>query len=299
VDALPADKLIFYSEAHNLKQELELILKNSSLQPAGGSFSKSQIETFATNYLGLNFEKDVLSWMDGPYTFSVYRNEGSVIPGIVFIVDASASLEAARTFVSSIGSKISLAAAALSPQIPFLQDALYIGTVDAGDGSLSTLGFDFSKIPVSDLPVSIIPPSLLKESLSLYYGVLGNRFIFSTYREFPQVYEKGASLAASTKFQTFSQRLGGAQGEISYFDVDEALKFLESFITLVQDITAQGGVQSLGEVTEQTSSLQTPSFQTFVDEVRPYLSPLQGFLFQVTAKDYDFEIKGFVGVGAE
>ncbi|MBI2453081.1 DUF3352 domain-containing protein [Candidatus Peregrinibacteria bacterium] len=283
VKKMPASDLIFYNEGKNFKSELELILKsqnstNATSLPQVSPLSLESIDKFFEAWMKMDFEKDILSFLNGPYLFGFSRNEKSVLPGISFLVDASSDVPKAQAFLSALKAQLVSGINVLTFQFSFLAPALTLGEMSVKDDTLQVLSLDLSKIssPEQFLPKSF-PPILLNEKLTIIFGLLDNTFVFSTYSKFGEEYLK-ASLSDSPEFREVFSKIDGGKGEIAYAHISEAKLYIDQFVDLLSYFAPSQDIKSQYE------------------KFRMYLLPLKSVVAQTESSEYDMTVQGFLGI---
>lgn len=105
IENIPGDSIIFYSSgfdlADNLKRQLSFLSQNT------GQDIEQKLGTMLQDTVGIDLEEDLYSWMRQGYALTVHSNEGSIIPGITLLVDASEVPDIAKEVVTKLDGQMS------------------------------------------------------------------------------------------------------------------------------------------------------------------------------------------------
>lgn len=286
VKDISAQNLIFYNEGVDLKSEFESAVSQWEKE-SSGKFSYERFKQSFQQWMKLDFEKDVLSWTSNPYLFSVYRNDQSVIPGFLFIADASANMESAQNVAKTFALQISSVLNLIKLQYPFLSSAMEAGEMKVKDSNVNVVTLDFNKLQNASqldqqnvLPFPV-PDFLKNEKVVLTFGVIGKHFVVSTYKDLSKVYEL-PSISDDLEYKKVRSLIDMDSGDVVYVRIPEAVSYIDYMVKFFASLAGE----------------RAQNIETSYNELRPYLLPLQNFFFVTSASDYDMNMEGFVRVGS-
>ena len=101
---LPGKNLVVYSESNGLNKVYDLE-KQLLLTTDDDKKSFDAYLTLIKQYIGLDLEQDVISWMDKGFALEVQRNEG-IVPGISLYIDANSNPDKAKAFAKVIDTAV-------------------------------------------------------------------------------------------------------------------------------------------------------------------------------------------------
>ncbi|MBI2463665.1 DUF3352 domain-containing protein [Candidatus Peregrinibacteria bacterium] len=283
---ISGQNLIFYNEGADLKRDFEVAALQWEKE-SSGKFSYANFKQSFQQWMKLDFDKDVLSWASNPYLFAAYQNDQSVIPGFVFIADASDNVESAQNVAKTFGLQISSVLNLVKLQYPFLSSAMEVGEMKVKNESVNVVTLDFNKLQNTSqsgeqnvLPFPV-PEFLKNEKVVLTFGVVGKHFVVSTYKDFPKVYESPV-LSADKEYSQIQSLVDADSGEVVYVRILEAVNYIDYMVKFFESLAGE----------------RAQNIETSYNELRPYLLPLQSFFFVTNASDYSVNMEGFVRVGS-
>ncbi len=73
--------------------------------------------------------------------------------------------------------------------------------------------------------------------IEMYYGVIGDAFVFGFSNDFASSYDSGSSLADSSRFQSAKEHLNGVYGpEVAFVDMVEVVEYADGFVDFMTEI---------------------------------------------------------------
>ncbi len=167
---VPSEDLMLYVESFGFQQSLTA----GKLTGADGfkNFAKT-----VQNYLGMNLEDEILSFMDKGFVISLNKNGDAILPGISLLIDVGSDKENATKFITKIDAQISGFMTILSAALP---GAVTKDKVEINGTSFDSLTIDFSKMPASTGTVSTVAEALKNSPVKLSYGIIGDKLLITT-----------------------------------------------------------------------------------------------------------------------
>jgi len=274
---VPENGLIFYTESANFLNALRM---ESQAQTDG--FAK--LSSTVNQYLGMDFEKDILTFLDKSIAFSLHSQGETFIPALNLVIDVSSNTKGAEEFVNKINTQIDGVIALMNMQFAQYAGILIKDTIDKDGNSLQHLKIDFSKVPDEVYSAfSQIPTSLKNNVLNLSYGVLKDNLLFiSTANSFDLTEE---TLSQNSTFKNLQNKID---------DYDDGLMFLEfkNLIPLVDKLIELNN-QITGEVTVENDNLTYDLFKR-------YTETFEGIIFGTKINSpYEMEVAGFIQIRNE
>jgi len=258
---IPGEKLIMYSESSGLKNIIELQLK--ALE--NDKTAKENFEQFKDTIkqsVGLDFDNDILSWMDKGFAFVVQQNK-NFIPAISAYIDASSKPRAAKKVLKLIDAGMQQAVESILKNAPKELDVTKIikkDSVKLGNSNINRVSFDITTLSDETLLEAGLPSGIFIEPLEIYYGLTDkNYFLFSTYTGLDKDYTKTASVAKNPKIKEAQKYIKGYDYQISYISIDELTGYMDNFFGFLQLVN--------GPISKDVSA----SFE----KVKKYIAPIQ------------------------
>lgn len=163
-----SENLMIYAESYGLQQA---VVQAKDLNEGLGAF-----ETTVRNYLGMDLEDEILSFMDKGYVIALHKNGEAVFPGISLYFDISSDVENAEKFLEKIDGQLSGLLGILELALP--------GAVSKTVSEIAGTEFDTIKIDLTSLPRttnSPLPTVITSSPITLSYGIIEDRLLITTY----------------------------------------------------------------------------------------------------------------------
>lgn len=270
---LPGKGLYLYLEGFNLKQKIKQFEKNlEASNPEGLEVYTEQVSQLKT-LIGLDLEKDVLTWLDKSIAISIQETQ-SFIPGISLAIDVSSNPDGAGKLVDTLDSFISIALLSLQEYAEAIQKE----EVQIGNSK-------FTKITIlpENLPLEIqeegnfIVP--IFANLTLSYGITDNNtMIFTTYSNFSEDFEK-ETIAKNINYKQISQKINKKGQGLLYFSP-------EIFIN---------HVRTIAEISQKFKSISASDQET-IEALSKFFTPLTGLVFTNLAHEDSYEAQGYLKI---
>jgi len=135
----------------------------------------------------LDFEGDVLKFLNRGYALGLYDN-GSILPGILLIADASSKPDAAKKVVESLNNQVISIVDGLAASYASDEDSSAVASrkklvIDEGVGYMVEIDF------------GLILTAVQSEKFTFSFGLTGdNLFFISTYKDFADVFQLDLSV---------------------------------------------------------------------------------------------------------
>lgn len=259
---VPADHLLGYFESYGLKQSLEVA---SALD--GDEDSMKSISDTVRSYLGMDFEEDILSFLDKGYAVAFHANGEGLFPGVSIFVDASSNTDGAQQLLDKVDGQISGLLAVFEQSLPgaFAKD-----TIEVGDDTLNRVKVDLSAVPRSEN--SPLPASLTEGPIQFVYGMLGDRLLIST----ASVWEEDSSdmISDSELYTSLDSRLEDVDQGLILVDAQELADFAANLRALREQLDLQ--------VSDSAMSLED------------FLKGFEGAMAQSHSNAYDSLFSGYL-----
>lgn len=233
---IPGDKLIMYSEAYGMKDAFDIQMQAFATDEE----SMEEFEEFKSMIkatVGLDFDDDILSWMDKGFAF-VWQHNESIIPAISIYIDASTNPEAAQKVLDLIDAGMEQGVAAMLEDAPEELDATNIlrkDTVMLGDSKIDRVVFDVSNLSDEELLEAGLPSGVFVEPFKIYYGITDeNYFLFSTYTGLDEDYSVTVTVAENEVIKESQKYLKGYEYQLSYISIEETMNYVENFIGFME-----------------------------------------------------------------
>lgn len=260
-EEVPADGLMAYFESYGLQQTFQ------QADALGDDTSTLEsLRTTIREYFGMDFDEDILSFLDKGYAIALHQNAAGVMPGITIYVDVSSNTDGAEEFVNKLDGQLAGLMMVLEAALP---GAASKDTVAWGDETFSRISIDLNAIPRSE--ESPLPTAVTESAIELVYGVEGDRLVISTATDWNA---EGSSVAESELYQKLNQEMGEVSQGLILLDAEG----LKEFTATLRALREQLGLQV------SDSALQ---FEDFLDgflgaaarsETKAYESHFGGFL---------------------
>ncbi|MBU1992389.1 MAG: hypothetical protein ABH856_02880 [Patescibacteria group bacterium] len=220
----------------------------------------------------LSFEKNLLSFLGEGYAFSFHDN-GSLLPGVVMLFDASSDPKSASEVVESLRSRTETIVKSLQFS--------YEGGEEAAKAVASKrkLKIDGGEGYIMEIDFGLLLSSVSSEKFVFAFGMTGdNKFYLSTYKNFVESYGKRA-LTKNAEFMNLVDKIDTSDSSVlSYI----AFKPFSGFFTRLYDYR------------EDVEALIGENSLDLYDKYGNYLNPLKNGLFSVKKEGQEVFVNGFV-----
>lgn len=270
-ESIPADNLAFYQESGALSAFFQLwISKYAEKLGASQELTEEQIELMLTQYLAMDYQDELMTFLDRAYAVAVHRNGASLIPGISFVIDASSDDDAARDLIDRLDAQVD------SLVLLFAMDeasemALTKTEAEIQGGEFHVVNVDLEAMGIAGSGSGMIfsvPEEVELTNVSLLYGVTDDDFlVISTYEGW-EVADIGVSV---------TDGLDGYDEMVFYLDFSELAAYLGIWENLQDSLSS--GLESVVATVEET-------------DWEDLLGVLDDLAFGVKAGDDWIEMKG-------
>lgn len=257
---VPAENLMFYVESYGLKQTLT---QSAGVKDSDG-FKK--FASTVQNYLGMNLEDEILSFMDKGYAIAVSANADTLFPGVSLFIDTGSDEKNAETFISKVDAQIGAFMTILSAALP---GAVSKEQVQIMGKNFNSLVIDFNKIPRTGS--GPLPDILTAKPIRLSYGVLDKRILITT-----------ADTWSSGKFTS-------VEDSDLYSKLTPKLKDVDQGLVLV-DLEKIGNFAGMLKALREQLGLSVN--QNF--DLQKALEGFAGVILSSRSKSYDSKVEGFL-----
>lgn len=233
---IPGENIILYSEAYGMKDAFDI-------QMQAFAYDEESMEDFERfkalikGTVGLDFDEDMLSWMDKGFAMVVQPNK-SIIPGISFYVDAQSDPESAQKVLDVIDAGMTQAVESMKQNMPKELDAdtiLRKDTVRLGDSDVNRVSFDVSTLSEEELLNAGLPSGVFIEPIEIYYGLTDQEyFLFSTYTGLDTKYETAVRISEDEHIKEAQAYLKDYPYQISYISIEETIKYVKNFVSFIE-----------------------------------------------------------------
>ncbi len=255
----PSESLMFYAESYGFKQSLT----SGNLTDSEGFKNASRT---IQNYLGMNLESEILSFMDKGFVISVNKNGEAILPGISILFDVSSDMENATKFVTKIDAQIAGFMTILSSALP---GAVSKDKVQINDVDFDSLTVDLSKIPGTGS--GSIPSALTSSPIQLSYGIFDDKLLITTSSTWDD--KKFVSIDDSELYKEISPKLEKSAEGLLLVNIEEIADFAGTLVSLREQ---------LGLPVDSDFDLQNAlnGFYALIasSETKSYEANLEGFL---------------------
>ncbi len=175
---VPATDLMAYYEAYGLQQMAEYV------DEAGGSNLFDTLSTFFRSYFGMDFDDEILSFMNKGYVFALHKNGEGLMPGITIYSDVSGDMDNAQEFMAQLDTQVD--------GLTMVLDAALPGAVLRGKTTVNGYELDSLEIDLSQLErdgESPLPAVVTSSVIQLVFGLMDDRLLITT----AQAWENGGS----------------------------------------------------------------------------------------------------------
>lgn len=260
-EEIPAEGLMAYFESYGLQQTFE------QADALGDDTSTlSGLRDLVRSYFAMDFDEDILVFLDRGYALSLHQNGEGVVPGLTVYVDISSAPDQAQRFVDKLDAQVSGLLMIFEGAMP---EAVSKDTVEWNGSALHRLSFDLNALPRNE--ASPLPALVTTSMIQLVYGIQDDRLIVSTASD----WDLGeGSVAESDLYETLSSSLDG----------------LEEGLILLDAQGVQNFVASLRVLREQLNLQVSESAEQFED----FLDGFLGAMAQSETKAYESHFGGYL-----
>jgi len=238
---LPGKDLMIYAESYGLKALIDLELKMILTQKGDKEDFEDMKKTIKKS-VGLDFDNDILSWMDKSYVFVLQRNEG-LMPGLSLYIDASSDPEGAKKTAEVINAGFTqLHDVVLNQGDPMLEKIVKLEPVKMQntDDELTRFSIDLTQLTDEEKLEAGMSEGLFNAPMEVYYGVTkDNLFVFSIYTGLDKELGSENTVAANEKIKESMTYLKDYPYQLSYVSIDEVVLYVDKFIELMTVIQGE------------------------------------------------------------
>lgn len=232
---VPSDHLMGYMESFGLKQTFD---QANNLGDETGALE--ELEVFFRDFFAMDFEEEVLAFMDKGYSISLHQNGAGVVPGISFLMDVSSDRASAEEFVAQMDLQVDGLQVLLESILP---GAVTKETVSIRDSEMSVLRVDLAAIEGSSEGLyGPLPAGLTENSIQLFYGLMGDRLLLSTANVWERL--EWTSIEDSELYAELSTKLDDVEDGLVLVDAKGISSFIASLQSLRQELTLDVSVEA-------------------------------------------------------
>ena len=286
VDLVPGEGMMFYSEGKNLAMSLEMSMKTISAVTGSYEELKEQVKAM-TN---LDLEEDILSWMDKAYAMALQRAEGSLIPAMTVIADASSNLEAAQKVMTILEVSLTALKAGFQFEMEGTEGMFAQSKKEMQGGTLEVFTVVLDEAMKLNETAALLAPYVpeVDKLWSLYYGVVGNNLLLSSYGKFAEEY--GVKPFSATEAYKKAISRVSSKGQFVYMSFSEVWEMVSDYI----DFAARANDEEGDEMDAVTMAI----FEAQYAQIEQYLTPFKYLVMVSKVEDYEMEFDGFLEMGA-
>jgi hypothetical protein len=254
-EKLPAVAPFFYSEGYNFGQSyqqfMELAVQDDELRQGMDEMEQ------ALAGLGLDFQRDILTFLDRGYAFVLEDND-SVFPALGFYLDTTGNVAGAEKVFALLNGAVEELWTDVKAENPELTMLLKHEELDPGRLWRFTLN--------PDLLLSGQDPALVKklsgQKIEFYYGILSDQTaVLALKPGLPESFARPPRVADSEEFRRALKYLNGAENGITYLAPAQMFVYFDRLVELAKT----GGLPEA----------QLAEYET----VKSYLRPLKSIVF--------------------
>jgi hypothetical protein len=225
IEEIPVDGLMAYLESYGLEQTF------TQADALGDSAAGlEQVNLLVQNYFGMDFEEEILSFMDQGFVFALHQNGEGVIPGLTIMFDVSSDPENADSFVTKLDGQISGLQIIFEQSLP---GAIARSNVEVMGESIQMIELDLSAIPQEE-GHGPLPASVTSSEIQLMYGVVEDRLIISTASVWNDA--DGEKIADSDIYLSLKDELGDVNQGLALIDPKGISEFLDNVTALREQL---------------------------------------------------------------
>ncbi|MFT7183751.1 MAG: hypothetical protein ACI9QC_000073 [Oceanicoccus sp.] len=225
ISEVPADGLMAYVESYGLEQTF------TQANALGDSVEGlDELSAMVQNYFGMDFEEEILSFMDKGFVMSLHQNGNGVIPGLTFMFDVSSDSENAEAFLTKLDGQISGLQIVFDQSLP---GVIQRSSIDLMGEKIQLIELDLSAIPQGE-GTGPLPASVTSSEVQLLFGVVEDRLIISTASVWG---EEGTEMIADSElYLSLKDELGDVDQGLALLAPQGVSEFLESITSLREQL---------------------------------------------------------------
>ena len=273
---VPADNLILYDESGKLSGFFDLWMQRSG-QDVSAAYDP--IDAVTTEYFSLDFEDEILTFLDKGYAVAMHDNGSASMPAISLIVDISGDADSAEEFVTRIDAQVDSLVMMMQYDETGTWDSLSKTETSVLDGEFYVVSMYMDALAgVYEAYVGGSAPTE-GDVFTLVYGITADDLlIISTYDGW-ELFDGEDSVADLPDFAEGMSEMKGYDDTVLYVDIEE----IAEYFGLVQSYATSSVMLEEGATSEATGSA-----------LEDYLEELESALFGVKADRYKVWMKGIV-----
>lgn len=229
LDEVPMEGLMAYLESYGLEQTFAQAEK---LGDDGAGIE--QVGALIQNYFGMDFQEEILSFMDKGFVLAVHQNGEGVIPGLTILFDVSSDPENAETFLTKLDGQLSGLQIAFDQSLP---GAITRSSVDVMGADMTKIAIDLSAIP-QEAGGGPLPAAVTSSEIQLVFGIVNDRMIISTATAWE---DEGDSVGDSELYNELKDELGDVNQGLVLLDPQGISEFLGSVRALREQLGLDNG----------------------------------------------------------
>jgi len=233
-EEVPSDGLMAYFESYGLEQTL---MQAEALGDESGSLA--ELSSFSQSYLGMDFEEEILSFLDRGYSIALHKNGNGVIPGISIFVDVSSDKEGAEKLLATLDGQISGLLLVLETALP---GAVSKGTTMVNGNSFNILEIDLSSLPRTDDSSSPLPAAVTSSPIQLAYGLMDDRLLITTAETWSV---EGETISDSALYKSLGSKIDGVDEGLVLIDAQGISSFAGTLLALREQLGLGVNVEGL------------------------------------------------------
>ena len=213
---VPSEGLMAYFESYGLQQTF------AQADALGGDTSTLDgLREAVRAYFGMDFDEEILTFLDKGYALVLHQNGEAAIPGITIFVDVSSNVDSAKEFVNKLDGQLSGLLLVFEQALP---GAVSKDTVTWGEETFGRVKIDLSTLPQSS--ESPLPGALTSSAIQIVYGVEGDGVVLYTDVDWEA---DGETVAESELYQKLNEKLvGGGAAQTTADAVAEGLILVDA-----------------------------------------------------------------------
>jgi hypothetical protein len=264
-EEMPIGSLMAYFEFYGLKDAVEYWQELAEASEEGTP-TLDWISSFVRSYFAMDFEDEVLAFLDKGYSVALHQNGDGVVPGITIYADVSSDVDAAEEFMTQLDLQVS--------GLMLVLDAALPGAVTKSAAEIGGVSFDLLEIDLTEISrdgESPLPAVVTSSEIQLAYGVLDDRLLITTAAVWEDEYEV---IADSSFYSTLSDKLDEASEGLYLIDAQNLAGFM-------------GVLRSLREQLDLGVSDDSTDFESL-------LEGFAGGIAASEASEYEMHFSGFL-----
>lgn len=225
---LPGEGLYFYAEDFDLKTRLAQLQQNLQEQDQKSYQDSQEFKRQLKIMFGLDLDKDLLSWMDRAYAFSMQKNT-KLIPSMTLAFDANSNPEGAGKLLDTIDSFVSI----LLLNAPEYAEAINKEEVTVGKSLFQKITVLPEKLPAEVQAEGDLIMKVLAD-LEILYGVTDeNLLVITTYSDFAEEFNV-KTISQNRSFKQISEKVATKNQGAFYFSPAIMTEYLEKLVEFSQ-----------------------------------------------------------------